>query len=126
MSGSIRVTWVMRGSRQSMSKTGIPPLPAPTCTRCAMDCPSTPDQTRRQGEGETRRQDGRVTEAYSLSFSLSPCLLVSLSLFRLRQRPLARLVPDLIAGQPAPGCLNSEDAGKPGGIPPAGHPCTPL
>src|SRR5438105_1964724 len=32
----MRVTRVMRGSRQSISRTGIPPLPAPTWNRWAM------------------------------------------------------------------------------------------
>src|SRR5262245_25926433 len=40
-------------------------------------------------------------------------------LLRLRQRPLPRLVPDLVAGQPTPGGLDGEDAGELRRVPPA-------
>src|ERR1700746_2832069 len=34
-----------------------------------------------------------------------------------RQRPFSRFVPDLVAGQPAPGGLDGEDGRKPGRVP---------
>src|SRR5439155_1088034 len=48
------------------------------------------------------------------------------SLLRLGQRPLAGLVPNFIARQPAPGGLDGEDASEAGRVPAAGHPRTSL
>src|SRR5947208_803453 len=44
----------------------------------------------------------------------------SYRLLRLRQGPLAGLVPDFVAGQPAPGGLNGENAGEFRRVPAAG------
>src|SRR5579871_156654 len=114
MSGSIKVAWVMRGSRQSMSRTGIPPLPAPTCTRCAMDLPLTISKPYPQPDGS--------------HFPPSGCGYGSknLSSFRLRQRPFAGFVPDFVTRQPTPRCLDGKDTRKPGWVPPARHPGTSL
>src|SRR2546423_15554106 len=107
MSGSMSVTPVMRGSRQTRSSTGIPPLPAPTCSKCAMG----PSFERMKDEPEQL-----ITEPpfiHPSSFIVHP------SLLRLGQRPLAGLVPDFIARQPAPGGLDGEDASEAGRVPAA-------
>src|SRR4051812_25927651 len=79
------VTAVMRGSRQTRSRTGIPPLPTPTWKRAVM---------------------GR-----SLGFG---------------NRPVAGVVPDLVAGEPAPRRLDREDARELGGVPAARLPGAAL
>src|SRR5436190_9883496 len=142
MSGSTRVTRVTRPSRQTMSSTGIPPLPAPTWNRWATRTPPGRQEggrrnTRKHETYEKRYKAGRRKKAglvaVSFSFFCPPSLssfvyfvfsCVSSSarillLLRLRQRPFAGLVPDLVARQPAPGGLDGEDAGEARRVPPA-------
>src|SRR5690348_5882068 len=87
------VTAVTRGSRQTLSRTGIPPEPAPTWSRWATT-------------NLLARPDAKPQAAYGS--------------FRLRQRPFAGLVPDLVTGQPAPGGLQGEHTGEPRRVPAAG------
>src|SRR5262245_27489291 len=71
----------------------------------------------------TEETNNPATSAISTSSSTAARtkrrLIVKLSSFRLRQRPLPGLVPDLIAGQPPPRGLDGEDAGELRRVPPA-------
>src|SRR5260370_16169057 len=100
-SGSTRVSRVTRVSRQTMSRTGMPPLPAPTWNRWAMAHPVGCRLQLRPPRGEAASDKTK--------------------LLRLRQRPFAGLVPDLVAGEPAPGCLDGEDTREAGRVPAAGR-----
>src|SRR3954462_15249903 len=103
----MRGTRETAASRASMSSTGMPPLPAPTWKMWAIDF------TTKDTEGTKRKRKLK-------SFSLGA--LCGSLLFRFRQRPLPRVVPDLVAGQPPPGGLDGEDAAEPGRVPAAGGP----
>src|SRR5437667_9114040 len=92
------VTRVIRGSRQTRSRTGMPPLPAPTWIRCAIGILRT----------IARARNGKPRS------------------FRLGKRPFAGFVPDFVARQPAPRSLDRERTGETRRVPAAGHACAPL
>src|SRR3954453_16673518 len=102
-----------------MSRTGMPPEPAPTWNIWAIDHPLPEEGQRREDRG--KRNDLRLRVGWYLPSVLCPPSSVLCSL-GFRQRPLAGLVPDLVAGQPAPGGLGGEDAGELRRVPAAGGP----
>src|SRR5687768_5953135 len=84
-------------SRDTMSRTGMPPLPAPTWKTCDTETP-------RLGY---RRRNWRLS-------------------LRLGQRPFSGIVPDLVAREPAPARLHGKNAGVAGRVPAARMPGAPL
>src|SRR3981081_1289547 len=97
------VTRAIRGSRQTMSRTGIPPLPAPTWSRCAtsiLEFKPTGETAENAEEYKKEKQKpliGSLPGFGTISFVFLCVLCGEIALFRLGNGPFAGFVPYFIA-----------------------------
>src|SRR5262249_33031047 len=78
------------------------------------------DKSQKNHKLTNSKQRRYTIEGCSLEVDWNLSFVVEISLLGFGQRPFACLMPDFVAGQPAPGGLDREHAGELGRVPPTG------